>query len=839
MKLSFLRSSHGISAVKKFTQEGVVSYPNIRKFDSHDLELPDDIDGLHSKVELCRQAGATGACMLKGYLTSPLANSSRSGKVNREAKTNNLILDIDGITLDAVNAHPPFNRQQLTVYAEAVVNHLPDCFKHTSYIVHASSSMGMKDGRICLHLDFMLDDYVTPQALKEYVVWMNFNVGLFDKNQALSASGTALRFALDRTVVDNSHLIFLGHPVFEDGIVDPIPDPSDRIFLVEKRKHQVSLAAVIEENADPIKNRKAIQQKIDALRTTEGLPKRTERATQVNVDGRSINVVVNPESCTMTFAADNGEFVAYNVNGGDSAGYYVVKSNPTVVYNFKGEPNFLFEKADAKTYQWHLDTFIGTEDSSDQQANARPLPIVFRDEGSNVYYNATINTATGRIDRIARASREGLADWMAQYEGVMPENVPVWNFEFDPHRDELVSFPHRFINKYIPAPLMKRAELPPGTEPLDYNSAIFLTYQCPRITELIMHVCAGDLPTFCHFINWLAAALQTRDKLGTAWIFQGTQGTGKGVLFDKIITPLVGHGIDSSQPYAAKLLLENFENEFNQFQECALFIGLDEFRLNDSKASQRLLNKIKLLITEGVQPIRAMRENHRMVRSYSNFIILSNDYDVIYIPEGDRRFNVAPRQESKLNKIWPFEGDVIEHEIPAELPYFAQHMLHFQVDMASAKTVIENDAKAAMRVTTRTSIEDFVRAFKEGDLEFFLPILEMPPDPSNTGYIRPAQALMKTFLLDYGEETRVTVEQLRVIYCSFIGNSENAVKFAKMLKRYGMDSRSIRVRKRASRGYTTRWKLEANNIKDLTDMYITEVDRALQGNITSIQGESA
>lgn len=829
MKLSFLRASNGRAAVKQFTVNGVKSYPNIKNFDSSDVELPDTIEGLHQKASLCQQAAAKGACMLKGHLTQPLENQSRAGMVDREAKTNNLILDIDGIELDGLRVTPPLVQADIQALAKAVIAKLPDCFHNVTYICHASSSMGMKGNAICLHLDFMLDEYVSPQALKEYVVWLNFNVPMFDGNQKLSASKTALRFALDRTVVDNSHLIFMGNPLFDEHVDNPIPEPLDRIFIIEGGRHAVDIVPELTKANDSVAIRKAIDSKITALRAMEGLPKTNEKVTQLRIDGYTTTAVINPEAVQMTYASDNGQFVAYNVNGGDSAGYYVRKHNPSVVYNFKGEPNFLFEKADPQTYEWHLKTFIESAEGGSSEDTTPPLPLVFRDEASNGYYNALVSTSTGQIARIARASRDGLADWMVQFESVMPENVPIWNFEFDPHRAEAVSFEHRFINKYIPSEYMRGGDLPEGTLPLTYDTSPLLSQDCPRIAELIMHVCGGDLACYKHFINWLAAALQTKDKLLTAWVFQGTQGTGKGVLFDHIIVPLVGRGVDSTQPLATQILLENIEAEFNQFTECALFIGLNEFRLKDSKQSERILNKIKSMITEKHQAVRAMRENHRMVRSYSNFILFSNDHDVIYIQEGDRRFNIAPRQEHKLRTIWPTEGDVIQDEIPAELGLFAKHMLNFKVDLGSAGTVLENDAKAEMRVTSRTSVEDFVRAYKEGDLDFFLPILDMPVDPMNTSYVRPAQNLMKSFLMDYGQaNSKVTVEELRIIYNAFIGKSENGIKFSKMMNRYGMPSKKVKVRGTTCRGYSNKWITHENEIEGLRMLYLSANDLAFR-----------
>ena len=834
MHLSFLKSAYGMRAVKTFTSDGVQAYPQIKRFDSTEYELENTPKGLRQKTQICQEQAAEGACMLKGYLTRPLVNESRAGMVDREAPTDNLILDIDGIVLPDTTVPGTLDRSSIQVLAEKVVQELPTCFRNTSYIVHASSSMGMKGNKVCLHLDFMLAAPVQPQALKEYVVYLNHALPVFNQNFSLSASGTALRFPLDRTVVDNSHLIFLGHPEFVGEVQNPIPDAGDRIFFVEKNNAAIAIGDEITEHADATKNQRANDKKVNELRMLAGLPKRQEKVTRTNINGQAIHVVTNPESCAMAFASDNGDFVAYNVNGGDSGGYFVLKYKPAVVRNFKGEPNFLFEFADPETYQWHLETFIGSKSTGGDQetSNTPPMPMVFRDEASNAYYNALIDTGTGRISRIAKASREGLPDWMVQYEGVMPDNVPIWNYEFQPHRHEIVSFRERFINKYLPSPYMMPRDLPESMTALCIDTAYMIGDDCPMIAELILHVLGRDMTLFGPFLNWLAAAFQTRDKLTTAWVLQGTQGTGKGVLFEDVITPLVGTGVDESQPYATKVRIENVEDQFNQWMECALFIAFDEFRLSDSPKSQRLFNKIKSMISETSQPVRGMRENLRNVRSYSNYLIFSNDQDVIYVPEGDRRFNIAPRQEVKLSTVWADQADIIEHVIPRELSAFALHMQHFDIDLASARTAIENAAKREMRRVSRTTIEDFVDAVQTGNLEFFLPIMEMPYQAPGAGYVLPAQTLLKEAIRDYNKRgQRLSIEQLRVLYVAFIGPSDNSTKFGKMVSRYGLNSHRIRVGKTVTRGFIIDWNLHDNAIDDIKERYLDSIDQRFGDNV--------
>lgn len=830
MKISFLGSSSGIPAVKTFTSTSVLAYPQIRNFNSVTYDVEKSIKGLQEKVTLLQKHSAKGDCTLKGYLTKDLANESRAGMVDSQELTENLIMDIDGITVPHTIVNLPLDQRDLQELAEKIVTHLPDAFQSVSYIVHASSSMGMKGNKVCLHMDFLLQDAVAPQALKEYVSYLNHALPIFEQNFSLSASSSALRFPLDRSVVDNSHLVFLGAPLFEDNISNPIPNDDDRIFLVQKAALAINITNEIRDHCDTTKSRKDNNKKLNELRDLAGLPQRKVKTSTILMAGKQINVVTNPEHCKMTFAADNGNFVAYNVNGGNSGGYYVHKFKPNVVHNFKGEPNFLFEMADPETYQWHLQEFIGAGDAHAAVSSipTPPLPMVFRDMETDVYYNALINTTTGLVETAAKAQRGALEDFMTQHEAVMPLAVPTWDYKFDPQNETIISYQDKFINKYVPSAFWRSAaELPAGMAPLEYETSLQLSQYCPTIFEVLLHVIGRDTDLFKHFLNWLAAAFQQRDKLGTAWILQGVQGTGKGVLFDNIITPLVGTGATTSQPYANKIRIENLEDTFNNWAECSLFVAFDEFRLDDSMQGRKLFNKIKGMITERFEPIRGMRENLRTVRTYANYLIFSNDLDVITIPTDDRRFNVAPRQEQKLETIFDNMQYVLDVMIPSELQNFACVMAHYKVDEVQSRAALENEAKKQMRVVSQSSIQDFVHAFKHGDFEFFIPVLDMPYNAPNGQYIIPAQTIVKAHLrdMDKGDMHKISIEELRILYCALISaKSENSMKFSKLIGRHGLRTSRLRINTIITRGFQIQWNLANNSIEDLRERYLDGVD---------------
>lgn len=823
MKITFL-SSNSIAAVKRFTDSGVRSYPLIKAFTSHTFDLEKSNDGLREKLRLMQDFATQGACLLKGNTTRQLTNESRRNTTAKDELTSNVIFDIDGIFIDGVNITPPLDKAMLESIADIIVSELPTPFQKVSYLCHASSSMGMKKNKVSLHLDFWINEPVHPTQLKDYLTNLNFTIPLFERQLDLSASGSALRFPLDRCLADNSRLIYIAPPDFEGSVIDPIPQRDDRIFLVRKTEVAVDLRDELNNLPKHATIQKRIKDKVSELRSVQGLPDKKDRVQTLKIDGFTTAVVTNPDAVKMTIVEDRDPWITYNVNNGDSGAYYVDKYNPIVVYNFKGEPNFLFEAADPAAYQAHLERFV-FDNPNNEQMNIM-IPMVFRDYKSSAYYNALINAGKGQIETIAKAPREALPDFMAQYGGVMPENVPIWRYEFHPKSDVAVDYESKFINKYVPSEYMRtNPDMPTDYEPLEYGNSYKLGDICPKIFTLIYHVLGNGMEEFLHFLNWLAAAFQTREKLGTAWILQGVQGTGKGQLFERIIGPLVGAGVDDNYPYFIKLRQENIEDQFNQWEETALFAAFDEFRLNDSPQAHKLFNKIKLMISDEENTVRGMRENTRRVKLYTNFLLFSNDEDMIPIPADDRRLNVGIRQNQKLEKAFKHDLDtVLRVHIPAELPYFARILREFKVDMAKAREPLDNLAKRQVRIASATSIDEFVEAFKKGDLEYFLSIFDMVVGAPGSDYVGPAKLIVKKALLDYKDDEKeiqkITVDQLRILYCALVSKSDNAKKFGKLMHRHGLPSKQLRFGALRKQGFEVHWYLREQNIDDLLEEYI-------------------
>ena len=127
---------------------------------------------------------------------------------------------------------------------------------------------------------------------------------------------------------------------------------------------------------------------------------------------------------------------------------------------------------------------------------------------------------------------------------------------FDP-RQRACGHSNQTINTFVPTQYMLANPKPVATLP-------------PITNKIINHVLGGESEIIDHFINWLAAILQTRGQTKTAWLFQGTQGTGKGLLMNNILRPLFG----VNQTAARRM--EEFNEPYNGYMERVFLVFVDE-----------------------------------------------------------------------------------------------------------------------------------------------------------------------------------------------------------------------------------------------------------------------
>ena len=803
MKITFLKAKYPL--VKEISQQGTKPYPLVKKFTSIEYEIAKSQNGLKELFDYLQTAAAEGACLHKGPLKQPLKNESRAFVADRLAPADLLVIDIDGLNL------PIKKVTNVKDISEKIIAQLPEYFQDVSYIAQASASLGLKQNKVSLHLFFILKQSVNPKTLKEWIKMLNYETDIFSDQLSLSANGQSLSYILDPSVADNSKLIYIAPPKFID-VKDPIE--GDRFVLIKRGQSTLDLSSY-HHNPERVHNL-GIQIK-DNLRKKQNLPKKTGKVTTLSVAGEAQDVLQNPDKMTIEISRVAEPYVNCNVNGGDSGAYYFVLDNPHYMYNFKGEPIWEIQKADPDFYKSIFEIFADKINDK-----GRMLPVVLRDFHTDTYYNGIFNDATQQFSDeypLTPTNKNSLEDFMRTHNRTLPDFIPDARVVFDPSSDKGIELeePPYFVNLYRRTPYMLQAK---DTQQLEYGTAIKLKKLTSNIYTLISHVLGDGVTEFEHFINWLAYIYQNKRKTMTAWIFTGVPGTGKGLLIHKVLKPLFG---EAQVPMRS---LENIEEQFNLYMRTALFLVVDEFRMADSGNIGKMADKLKHQVTEPTLTIRAMRTNQVELPSFCNFIFLTNRGDAVKIEDGDRRYNVGPRQEIKIDIAHPNLINNID-EISKELFTFAGVLKSFKVDNKMAHTTLENEAKSQMKEISMSVLEEFAFAIRQKKLDYFVDILEIPlTNAFDAGPISTAQRYVKDWVAKLGQEVCLPMSQLKLAY-DVLTDSRNKLSqrdFAKAMARLNITTSVKRIKDKTIRGVVLTWKLDNNTREEIIKNHFEQTD---------------
>lgn len=729
-------------------------YPLTASFTSHD-ETAETLEDFY--VHLVAHSKA-GHCLLKGNLQRPLIRESRAG-LTASSSTQWLCLDFDGIDLKGRSVE-----DLLVEIGIGKVDH----------IIQYSASHGIKPG-FSAHIIALLDRAVAPEALKQFLRWRNLTVPFLREQIELTKTGLSLHWPLDISVADNSRLLYITPPGIS-GIADPVPE---RTVLVRSLARAISLSeapgGLDVQAADLIRQ----------LRSAQGLP---EHKGVMKFDRKAqLEVMTNPERVSVTGVKYDGDFTRVNINSGTSWGYYHVAATPEVLYNFRGEPNYLLRDICPEYYREALSSAksLKIEAHRPKDLAKTTKRWIINHKGDGKYYKVTYRPDTG-LNLDPAPSLKHVSDWCQVHKIPIPDVIEDWDIIFDPSTTEIINAEEKWVNTFQPTKYRLNAVVngyKDLSEKPDSMSTLPKEYML-----LIKHICGNDNEATYRFINWLAYIWQTGKRPRTAWLFHGTYGTGKGRLLE-VLKRLFGQHCISTGP-------EGVEDKFNEHLERAQIVWLDELT-TESWDSARMTPKLRNLI-DGEVALRGMRKSWQQMEPYFGLIIATNEHNSVEIRSRDRRFNVAPRQEGALLDVsWlpnPFEVLDEEHGTLYQennLQAFANALLSYEVDVAAVRTPLNNAAKEAVMRVTQSLPEDIVQALDTGDVSFFV------------GYVPPQGTVLNLDTTEYkrvvekmlhGGKVALSLKELATIFEFIAGWKSAAGKFTKALSKYGIDLRGKTAR---------------------------------------------
>ena len=819
---TFLYGRNNLRLVKTFRRSGeVLAYPMAKNFTSETKSYALTQAGLRQRLADMQAAADKGGCMLKGELSRELDDEPRAGLCKTRSPSHTLILDIDKL---AVNPQAlvgwaeaklrdeagsdgkkliSFDRTKhyfgancLRLIAEHIIQTMFPELSTFTYFMHTSSSMGVRNiTDVSMHLEFVLDTPVLPEIQKDWLRLKNLATPTLTNGIKLSKNGASLLLPLDASVADNSKLIFIAHPTFEDEEMNPVAN-ENRIMLIEKDlilvPHAMLSSAISPQQVKDLMARKTVE-----LRKAMGMENKKFKTRTLRQGTESIEILLNPDAMNFTIEEDAGEFVHANVNGGDSNAYYWPKSNPEIVYNFKGEPAFRLRDANEEFYLYVIATYA----EFIIKREGRQCFVRRREDDGGRLFGIECCTDSNKVYNYQEFSDlKAAKDFVEYFGGLPPESLPFAKVIFDPTSTEVYRIdvvegrpPVEVFNIYTESELWLNTANNPNQQPTYDTLPECLRTETPATMMLIRHVFNYSTPEIRHFLNWLTAALHTKQKLGTTWIMQGVQGTGKGILWEHVIVPLFG------KHNTKKMTVTELEDKFDKNLARKTMVLVDEFRHSDAQGSKKLENKLKLMATEASYSLRGMHTEYKDMDNFFQMIFFSNNHDAGRIDQNDRRYNVSPRQEIPLWRAMRTTtkeegmariGDMIE-AVEKELPKLANVLRSTDYSLALARVAMDNEAKHAMQKASRTKGEDFMAALQSGDFEYFLSAFASVPRNDVARFERGRKALLALTMAvknkpDNNAEITLDANDLLQFYNAAVtGKDEPLVSLEKYLMRFG------------------------------------------------------
>lgn len=761
MHYTFLSASQAI--VKQYSRAATGAlikqpYPFIYEVTSHRATCT-TLPALFTEM----QAHADkGHCLLKGELLRPLVSESRAGTTDASTPTSWICLDLDGVS--------GFGTTDDFLAAISCVG--------VDHIVQWSSGMGIDDTKgLRCHIFMLLDQPAHPQLLKQWLTHLNLSIPELSTQMQLTKTGNALRWPLDITTCQNDKLLYIAPPKLGKGIKDPFTKNA-RITLNTRTRKTFTLPALI-----PNKSTLAelADKRVNELRIAAGMPKR--RKVRSKFLGQ-IEYMPNPDAASITETKTERGFVYLNLNGGDSWGYYHPEDNATFIFNFKGEPTYRTE--DLLPEYW---ASLQQQAQSYQPNSQGMVYLAFRDFKSASYYNGVFNAETNDLTLAVAKNETQLRHFMTQRGQTMGAFVPDWDIVWEPNNPLIVDAPNQRLNIFKSSALMSA---PPQGKHIT---------QVPKtIKRVIQHALNDSKDTYTHFLNWVACILQFRTMTGTAWVLHGDEGTGKGVIYNHILTPLLG-----PDNVVAKKMKE-LESEFTGYLENKLFVFIDEVEAGKRFYEANIDATLRNLITEPVISVRKMYQMAYMAPNHSNMLFASNKPEPVNIPPGDRRFNVGYYQPEKLTID---DADILA--ISSELPDFYSFLYHYPADRQQARKPIKNEAKAQLASVGRSSIDTVADAILQGDLSFFWDHLPANKNSPLDGFNNIKLLNYRTLLVELitKRETKLTRDDLFTLFEWCIGGMPSSPnKFTSLLKHHRIHLTQVWKHARNVRGLSTEWKID-------------------------------
>lgn len=225
-------------------------------------------------------------------------------------------------------------------------------------------------------------------------------------------------------------------------------------------------------------------------------------------------------------------------------------------------------------------------------------------------------------------------------------------------------------------------------------------YYFPKVEELIFNLCGEDKKSYNWFNKWLAYQVQNpKEKLPTAVILQGRQGSGKGTFKALVLDAIFG---DNCQ----EINQTHLESSFNEYLMGKQIIVANEVMHNENR--QTLPNVLKNLVTDPQITISRKFRKEIVCKNYTHWIFCTNSDNPIKIDEDDRRYSVFYSEKIRLGL-----GKEIRENIDKELKEYISYLKSIEVIFDEVSEPLSTAAKESIIELNKDSVSKFIEFMQQ------------------------------------------------------------------------------------------------------------------------------
>lgn len=225
-------------------------------------------------------------------------------------------------------------------------------------------------------------------------------------------------------------------------------------------------------------------------------------------------------------------------------------------------------------------------------------------------------------------------------------------------------------------------------------------YKFHLIEELMMNLCNNNKEYYDYLNKWLAWIIQNPlDKLPTAIILQGRQGSGKGTFKNLILDEIFGHNCQ-------EINQTHLESSFNEYLLGKQIIVANEVMHNENR--QTLPNVLKNLVTDKTITISRKFKKEIVGKNYTHWIFCTNSDNPLKIDEDDRRYSVFYSNKVRKGLV----SELIK-DLPYQKEQYISYLKTLDVSFEEVSEPLMTEAKAEIIDLNKDSVDKFCEYLKQ------------------------------------------------------------------------------------------------------------------------------